>query len=372
MILDHFTHSALTKPIRTDRSGWVNARLVRFCTFALLLATLGCSLPKWRFQKTAVLNLDASKEEIVQHLNTNILGGNGYPGLSSWRSSTVKLHVDGIPVALPASIAVQTPRNFRLLVSHPLSGGQELDIGSNEERFWIWTKENPEVMTASHDDVAIAIEELEMPVHIHPDWLMEVFGVIPLDPDEFVLKRPNVENGYVDLVATRQSPLGQDVERVVRVNLVRGHISEHILRLPGGKVVARARMDKYTTVEGNVQLPLQISLEWPDAQMKMAMEIRNPEVNSPALAKHAPLWTMPNHGKVVDVGALARARREQVAAVKDAATPQTSETQSLPPLAPVRARIRLAESTDPASNSSARTASQSVPAEENDLPEWAR
>lgn len=349
----------------------------RLWILALMVATLGCSLPKWRYQQAAVLELDASKEEIVSHLNENILGGNGYPGLSSWRSSSVKLHVDGVPVALPASIAVQAPRNFRLLVSHPLSRGQELDIGSNQERFWIWTKENPEVMTASHEDVTVAMEELEMPIHIHPDWLMEVFGVVPLDAEEFVLKRPNVENGYVDLVATRQSPLGQDVERVLRVNLVRGHISEHLLRLPGGKVLARARMDKFTTVEGNVQIPLHLSLEWPDAQMKMVMEIKDPLVNSPELANHTPLWTMPSHGKVVDVGAMARARREQLATAhprseQKSFDTQASDSQTPPPLAPVRAKVRLADSPAPGDNTTTRTASQTVPAGDDSVPEWAR
>lgn len=349
----------------------------RLWILALMVATLGCSLPKWRYQQAAVLELDASKEEIVQHLNENVLGGHGYPGLSSWRSSSVNLKVDGVPIALPASIAVQAPRNFRLLVSHPLSRGQELDIGSNQERFWIWTKENPEVMTASHEDVTVAMEELEMPIHIHPDWLMEVFGVVPLDASEFVLKRPSVENGYVDLVATRQSPLGQDVERVLRVNLVRGHISEHLLRLPGGKVLARAHMDKYTAAEGNVQIPLLISLEWPDAQMRMVMEIKNPHVNSPELANHTHLWAMPNHGKVVDVGAMARARREQLAGPHPGSQPkpfdmQASDSQSPPPLAPVRAKVRLADSLAPSDETQTRTASQSIPAEDESLPEWAR
>lgn len=282
----------------------------RLLLIGLLLSGSSCSLPRWRHQAECVLDLEASKEEIVSHLNRNMVASDTSPGLQSWRSRTVQLHVDGIPVSLPASIAVEAPRNFRLLVSNPLSGGQEVDIGSNQERFWIWSKDSPQVMTASHEDVGLAIQELEMPVHIHPDWLMEVFGVIPLKPEEFELKRPELENGQVELVASRQSPLGEDVERVIRVNVCNGHIIEHYLRLPGGKVLARARLGKYAKLPEGPELPQQITLEWPDARMKMVMEIRNPEVNCTNMAGNSTLWQIPSHARVVDIGAIAKARRE--------------------------------------------------------------
>jgi len=320
--------------------------------------SVGCSLPRWRHRMECTLDLGASKEEIVAHLNRNIIGSDENPGLQSWRSQSVRLHVDGVPVSLPASVVVQAPRNFRLLVSNPLTGGQEADIGSNNERFWIWSKDSPQVMTASHEDVGLAIQELEMPIHIHPDWLMEVFGVIPLRPEEFELKRPQVENGHVELVATRQSPLGEDVERVIRVNVCRGRISEHILRLPGGKILARARMEKYSRLPEGQELPLLVTLEWPDARMQMVMDIRNPEVNCPNLADNKGLWQIPTHAQVVDIGALARARREPTAIVKAKASVEE-------PLAPVRAKIRLPDST------SVKPASQSeqVP-HENSAPEF--
>jgi len=362
---------------------------IAVCLLALLM---GCSIQKWRHPVEHVLELGASKEEIVTHLNQNVMGSDEHPGLKSWRSNTVRLHVDGVPVALPASIAVQAPRNFRLLVSNPITGGQEADLGSNHERFWIWSKESPQVMTASHEDVGLAIQELEMPVHIHPDWLMEVFGVIPLDPEEFQMKRPQLENGHVELVATRQSPLGEDVERVVRVNVVRGRISEHLLRLPGGKVLARARLEKYTRMPDGIDLPLLITLQWPDARMQMVMDIRNPEVNSANLAANTALWQIPKHGPIVDIGAMARSRRSpqsqsaigQSAIGQSAIGPEKS-IASPKPLDPVRAKVRLADSPSPnavqqASSLSEAPARQSTASTkttistktEDDLPEWAK
>jgi hypothetical protein len=228
---------------------------------------------------------------------------------------------------LPASIAVQAPRNLRLLVSNPLSQAQEVDIGSNDERFWIWFKGAKEVMTTRHEDVSLALNELEIPVHIHPDWLMEVFGVIPLNPDEFQLRRPHQDTGLVELVAQRQSPLGEDVERVVRVNLCRGRIVQHELRLPGGKVLARASIDKYSVLPTGTEFPSVVRLEWPDARKEMIMEIHNPEINPPSLSQNVALWQMPSHGPVVDIGLLARQRAGMGSGIRPAQAQSAPETR---------------------------------------------
>ncbi len=302
-------------------STWSTARIAsRFMKTGLYLSLLvvmvthvGCASRSgvgWaKKAPPSALPPGATKDEILACLNSNFQKTEEHPVLTSWRSGSVRLKVEGVPVALPATIAAQAPSNFRLMVSNPLSGGHEVDIGSNSERFWIWSKDQPQVMTASHEDVALAMQELEMPIHIHPLWLMEVFGVVPLNGGEFELRRPAVADGTVELVSNSESPLGENVERVVKVNLVLGCVQEHSLRLPGGKVLARARLDHHTILPNGHQLPLKIKLEWPDAQMSMIMDIKNPEVNSPLLASNANVWKLPSHGTVVDIGQLARQHR---------------------------------------------------------------
>lgn len=294
---------------------------VLFCLFVTLVIgtqfiTLnGCATKGgmgWARRPPCALEPDASKEEVLACINRNVIHSESHPALASWRCGSVRLKVDGVPVALPAQIAIEAPSNFRLLVSNPLSGGQEVDIGSNAERFWIWSKDQPQILTASHEDVSLALQELEMPVHIHPVWLMEVFGVVRLNAADFEMRPSRLENGTVDLVSRSESPLGEDVERVVRVNLCRGCVQEHLLRLPGGKVIARARLDRYTQLPCGNRLPLSIKLEWPDAQMAMTMEIRDPETNARSLAGNKTIFKMPNNGPVVDIGMLARQKSGHV------------------------------------------------------------
>ncbi|SFH70099.1 hypothetical protein [Planctomicrobium piriforme] len=345
--------------------------LVSLLTASAMSSLSGCAvsrMARWSRPQPSVLEPGCTKQQVLACVNRNAVANETHPVLESWRSGSVRLHVDGVPMALPASVAVQAPSNFRLLVSNPLSGGQEVDIGSNNERFWIWSKEQPQVMTARHEDVAFALKELEMPVHIHPLWLMEVFGVAAVNGDEFEMLPARMESGTVDLVATRESPLGEDVERVVRVNLVQGNVQEHILRMPGGKVLARARLDRYTKLPNGTVMPLVISLEWPDARMKMVMDIRNPEINSPSLSQNVAIWQMPQHGQVVDIGAVARHRSAQANGI----APVTHELSR--PVTPGQVRLPNSNEADwaqsPAAGAKA-TQTAEVPGNEDSAPVWA-
>jgi len=326
----------------------------------------------WGRRPACVLEPGATKTEIIACLNRNVVTTDSHTALTAWRSGAVRLRVDGVPVALPAQLAVQAPSHFRLLVSNPISGGQEVDIGSNSERFWIWSKDQPQVMTASHEDVADAMQELEMPVHIHPLWLMEVFGVVPLNAEEFELRHPKTENGMVELVSLQESPLGEDVERIIKVNLCLGCVQEHQLRLPGGKVLARARLDRQTSLPCGNQLPMAIKLEWPDAQMAMTMEIRNPETNPASLASNQAIWQMPNHGPVVDIGLLAKQHRRGVdPGPIHAEIPKSLKSAGTVQLTGNESTDWAADATPPA-ESSPRPRPTGMPAPPSGFPEWTR
>src|SRR5262249_13163069 len=77
-----------------------------------------------------VLAPDASKDDVVAYLNENTRK------IRSWRTDRAKIRTRGVPVPLDATIAVESPRNFRLIVNGPLS--READLGSNQEHFWFW------------------------------------------------------------------------------------------------------------------------------------------------------------------------------------------------------------------------------------------
>ncbi|MGH7127554.1 MAG: hypothetical protein ACREIV_03230, partial [Planctomycetaceae bacterium] len=156
------------------------------CLLALPVSSLaaGC-WPNW-FRDATVepvgppVQAGVSKEELIARLNTNITK------VYSWRSTNVDIHARGplgLPVKLDAQIAVEAPRNFRLRARS--FAGDEADFGSNSERFWFWIRHTrpKRVFTARHEEADRAIARL--PIPLRPDWLMEVLGVVPIDPNRY-------------------------------------------------------------------------------------------------------------------------------------------------------------------------------------------
>ncbi|MEW4489672.1 hypothetical protein AB1L42_16440 [Thalassoglobus sp. JC818] len=278
-------------------------------TCCIVVVAVGChSSPLSRFfPQECVLEQTISKDELVAHLNRNIQGSDTSPGVSGWKSSNASVRVSGIPLPLPASIAVSAPRNLRVIVSNP-AGGQEVDFGSNSDRFWVWTKQQAGVVTCRHEDTSLALRHLQLPINVEPEWLMEVLGVIPINGDNFELEQPSERELLLDLVSVSTSPTGQHVERVIRVNTCTGNIESHILRKLDGTVLAKALLDDYQEMSNGSKLPNQVRISIPEANMQVRLSLGSPEVNPASFASTTALWQMPNFqgGKVADIGQMSR------------------------------------------------------------------
>ncbi len=275
-----------------------------------LIAVSGCATTRpWNpwAKTTPRIPPGSSKQQVVALLNRNITGDpEEGGGVESWRSTNVSFKIGGIPVPASGQIHVQAPKNFRILVSHPIAGTEELDVGSNHEEFWIWQKEMnpPYILTAHHEDLPLALQYFRVP--FQPDWLMEVLGVIPLNPEDLELHwlpdRPQLE-----LAAYRLAPDGSRVRRVIRVDTQRGLITEHILWGPDGRMIANAKLDGYQPdPQTGVMLPRVIRVQWPDAQLDLKMTLKDLEVNPSQLPEF--VWTVPqkNGFRTLDMGAWAR------------------------------------------------------------------
>lgn len=232
------------------------------------------------------LPAEVTVPDLVQHINVNSLK------LSSWRAFSVRISSRGpvgFPVSIAANLAVEAPRNLRLTANSP--GGPELDIGSNAEQFWFWSRrsEDKYVFTARHDQLARA--QQRFPIPFQPDWLIEALGVIQLNEREVALEPGPPGSRRASLISERTSPQGQPVRKVMVVDTCHGLILEHALYDASNRLLARAVLsghirDPYT----QAVLPGRIDLEWPPAKMSLVLELGPIEAN-PALPQQ--LWTVP-------------------------------------------------------------------------------
>lgn len=273
-------------------------------TLLFAMSLSGCAMRNWLFppapfsdRSPCAISPGISKEQLVVHLNKNVQGSatGMTSGLASWRSTNVKISATGMPpgISAPASIAVEAPRNFRLRVSVPLGGGEALDMGSNTEQFWFWAMDAQpqQVLTVSHEDLPAVQREMGVP--FHPDWLMEVLGVIPIDGSKFVLAHGRADAPTLELISESISPAGEKTKKVIRIDPCHGIIREHALYNSHGRIIARAALaDHRIDPTTGVVVPHVVSFDWPDMKQSMKMVFGTVELNPPPMPLSA--WQVPH------------------------------------------------------------------------------
>lgn len=269
------------------------SRLLRFLSVLVLgLFLPGC--PKnWLVDPVAapncVLPPNSTAAQIVDHLNTRIMTVN------AWRSTDVKIQTGGplgIPIKLSGMIAVERPRNFRLMVNS--IAGQEADVGSNQEQFWFWIRRSQpqHVFLARHEQMSAVQQRLRVP--IDPDWLMETLGIMPLDPAEFQLYPSGDVSGVMSLVSEQRAANGQTMRRVIRVDTCQGHVVAHELYGHDGTLLARAELNDYrvNAVTG-VAMPHRIDLDSPRSGMVTTIRLGEIAVNPMSIPERT--WNVPTY-----------------------------------------------------------------------------
>ncbi len=276
----------------------------------IILLAAGCSfnLPLSKNDFGPSLPQNAGAKEVVERVNANI------ERLHSWRADGVRISGPDMPMHLSGHLAVERPRNFRLTAG---VGGftEEADFGSNAEWFWFWVKRGQPnyVFRARHEDIPYS--EVLRQIPFEPDWVMEAFGVVPIDPEQIILQ-PG-DHHTVNLISERLSPSGQPVKKVVIVDASRGVIVGHNLYDRSGNLIAKATLDKHELDRtSRVVLPRLIVLEWPQAKLQIRLDIGHVEVNPGSIP--ARVWDVPNkqpYYRTVDLGVSSRGRRQRPAPV---------------------------------------------------------
>jgi hypothetical protein len=294
----------------------------------VLVAACGCSVsaPFTKNDFGQAMPANAPVEEVVRRVNANI------ERLQAWRSNDVRISGQSLPVHLGGHIAVEAPRNFRLTAGI-LGMDEEADFGSNNDWFWFWVKRGNAngqpsyVYQAKHEDVQNSQMLSQIP--FQPDWLMEALGVVPIDPQHVTL-RAEPHSQIVNLISERLSPSGQSIKQVIRVDLRRGIVLSHSLYDINGNLIACARLDKhYPDKATGIPMPHLIALEWPQADLKINLEIGQIDVNPTSIPPQN--WVVPRkpYYPAFDIGARTR-RAAQIAGATSAPTRDADASSAAP------------------------------------------
>ncbi|MCA9204845.1 MAG: hypothetical protein KDA59_17445 [Planctomycetales bacterium] len=176
------------------------------------------------------------------------------------------LKVDGVP-ALQADLAMQRPRQFRLRAELTKLTGQELDLGSNDELFWMWVKRSPQpaIYYPRHEQYANSLARQLLPVE--PHWLIDALGLVQLDPHG-QHEGPYPRGGGQLEIRSRLPSARGELTRVLLVNERYAWIMEQHLYDDRGQLLASARAsDHRFYADHGVALPHHVDVQLRDVQL---------------------------------------------------------------------------------------------------------
>jgi len=237
-----------------------------------------------------VLMENASREQIVAAVNQNSAK---IQSLSVTGAAITIQDMLGLPI-LSGNIAAERPGRFRLTAGTAVTG-QEIDLGSNDELFWLWVRRNqpPAVYFCRHDQFANSNIRQMMPVE--PAWLLAALGIVDLDPATvFDGPLPSPRGaGTVELRSWLPSAAG-NLQRVTVIDARRAWVIEqHVYDQAGTTLLASAVAEshRYYPVE-QVSLPERVAIRLPTANIAMKINLGAVQINQ-LQGDRGQLWTLP-------------------------------------------------------------------------------
>lgn len=202
-----------------------------------------------------------------------------------------RLTAEGYP-GLRANLRLLRPQHLRLQASFMTN--RVLDMGSNDQQFWIWSSGSP-VLYARHDQFASSVASQLLPVE--PTWLVDALGLIHFNPQGGHRGPYQRSDGMIEVHTPIASAAGQRV-RVVAIHPQYGYITEVQVRDQAGKLLALAQADRHHYDEvTQVTLPHRVRLELLTSQLPIrafTFETDSYAVNQLQSAAANPnLWVMP-------------------------------------------------------------------------------
>ncbi|MDB5347642.1 MAG: hypothetical protein JWP89_6019 [Schlesneria sp.] len=322
------------------------------------------AVPRPRFSE------DPQLEEVVDHLNRNV------DKLHSWQAHKVQIRANNMP-GLSGSLVVEEGQHLRMLVNS--LAGHEVDMGSNNDVFWIWAKRmEPSYVFCRHEQIDVARQSLGIP--FEPQWLMQALGVAPIETEGLTMQiDPTGQRAR--LVQPLLTAHGQPLQKVMVVDLVHGVITEHCIQDSRGQKIAVARLDDFRRDKASgAVLPHRVKLDWPQNQMSLVMNMGEVEINPTSIPSQ--IWDMPTMRgtQVVDLGRTSDPGVSRVAGNIDEFQSRRSDTPYTEPAEDLtaddesgRARLTFDDSEDPAEVPIKRAIRDSEPIKHSTAPskrEW--
>ena len=212
-------------------------------------------------------------------------------------------------IRLDGQLALERPRNFRLVLSKKAMGAtEEADLGSNDKQFWFWTREVPKteryVLVCDYEESGAS----PLAAALQPDWIVESMGLKVIPESETASMTATRSGPNLILSTKRKGPGGEALVKETVVDAVTGQVREHrLFAIEKGKrvLIAGAIVNKTKAfplpssggegAEGSVVLPTDLRLEWSRQKLRLQVVMADLKVNPTFTADQRDLFQVPEY-----------------------------------------------------------------------------
>jgi len=200
------------------------------------------------------------------------------------------LTVPGVP-RLSARVACEPPRRFRLQAQTALTG-PELDIGSNDDLFWLWLRQHkpPVIAFCAHDRYAQSNARRLLP--IRADWMPELLGLVQFRPEDAHEGPFPVADGRLEIRSRLAAPDGEMVKSTLLDGTTGLVVEQHLFTAQGERLASVRTSRHRVDPASGAALPHLVEISWPASGVEFSLDIASYAVNAPA-ADPVQLWQMP-------------------------------------------------------------------------------
>ncbi|QDV11180.1 hypothetical protein CA51_10410 [Rosistilla oblonga] len=234
-----------------------------------------------------------SREELAAAVNRT----DRIEKLQSTSASIKVLSMPALP-SLRANLALERPRRIRMRASLPVVMGSGMDLGSNEELFWMKIPEGmgTSLYFARHEDYQRQLQRAILPVD--PTWLVDALGMAHIDVSQ-IEEGPTVRaDGKLELKLS-QPMVDGTYRRVMVIDQRQGVVTELLLYGPDGRLLANASGEDFRYFEEvQCSLPHDVQLRLtPNGGEPLALKIEIGSYSVNQLLSDDPrLFAMPEDG----------------------------------------------------------------------------
>jgi hypothetical protein len=261
-------------------------RLPLIASIMLLACQSGCQWLRGSWGSTGPAPPPISPQPTLEQLLATV--HENTRRVQSLSTDRATLSVAGYP-SLRADLAFQQPRKLRLRAM--ALGSTEVDLGSNEELFWVWIKRNspPAVYYARHADIAAAPPQA---IPIEPAWLVESLGLVEFDPNlrhtgPFVRR-----GGQLEIRTAIPGPAGERTKITVLDGRYGWVLEQHVYDANRQRLASAVASGYAYDLATQTSMPKQVDIQWPAAAVSVTLTLNDLRINQLG-PDSANLWIMP-------------------------------------------------------------------------------